>query len=244
MFFSRVTVYEGQAGLRFDKGKLVGVLSPGFYRVPRTSRVDMVTVLPQTSVVGGQEVMVRDGGAVRLSLILTTQVVDARSHYLSGAVPPGPRGPYDVFSVGESHLHQSIQVAVRIWAAVRTLEEAIEQRESLPDDLMESMQSAAAKIGCEVLDIQLLDFQVAGGLKSAHADLLKAELEGKAAMVRARNEASTMRSLINTAKLVRDHPGLLELRVLTSGQKPRVNFSVGTDRKGSETANLPEDTSI
>jgi hypothetical protein len=43
-----------------------------------------------------------------------------------------------------------------------------------------------------------------------------------------------MRSLLNTARLVREHPGLLELRVLSAGQKPRVTFvvnnPVGNDR--------------
>lgn len=37
-----------------------------------------------------------------------------------------------------------------------------------------------------------------------------------------------MRSLLNTARLTREHPGLLELRVLTSGTRPRVSFVVGS----------------
>jgi hypothetical protein len=36
-----------------------------------------------------------------------------------------------------------------------------------------------------------------------------------------------MRNLLNTARLVREHPGLLELRVLSSGQRPRVTFVLG-----------------
>jgi hypothetical protein len=35
-----------------------------------------------------------------------------------------------------------------------------------------------------------------------------------------------MRSLINTSRLVRENPGLLELRILTAGQRPRVNINL------------------
>lgn len=77
------------------------------------------------------------------------------------------------------------------------------------------------------VQVALLEFGFTGNLKAAYTDVLKAELEGKAALTRARNVASTMRSLINTAGLVRENPGLLELRVLTAGQRPRVHFTVG-----------------
>ncbi|MCG9894947.1 MAG: hypothetical protein MH204_05685, partial [Fimbriimonadaceae bacterium] len=75
-------------------------------------------------------------------------------------------------------------------------------------------------------EVSLLDFSPQGGLRAAMNDLLKSELEGQAALARARNEAATLRSLINTARLTREHPGLLELRILAAGGKPRVSFVV------------------
>jgi len=73
----------------------------------------------------------------------------------------------------------------------------------------------------------VLDLSASGSLKSAMAERLRVQIEGEIALARARNEAATMRNLLNTARLVRQHPGLLELRVLSSGQKPKVTFVVG-----------------
>jgi hypothetical protein len=94
-------------------------------------------------------------------------------------------------------------------------------------DLLPVVAEGAKAIGIEVEFVQALDVSMVGTLRNAYSDLVKAQIEGEASLARARNEASTMRSLLNTARLVRDHPGLLELRVLSTGQKPKVTFVVG-----------------
>jgi hypothetical protein len=89
-----------------------------------------------------------------------------------------------------------------------------------------------------------MEFNLVGSMRTAYANLLATEIEGKTALAKARNEAATMRSLLNTARLVREHPGLLELRVLASGQKPRVSFVVNSrsDEATTDLAIDAEDT--
>ena len=92
----------------------------------------------------------------------------------------------------------------------------------------------------ELLGIQVLDLQPSGAMRQAQAELLKTEIEGQIMLARARNEAAALRNLLNSARLVREHPKLLELRILAAGQKPKVTFVVnGSD---SSTALEPEDS--
>jgi len=136
------------------------------------------------------------------------------------------------------------QIAVREWVMSRTFKEVYEQRGALASDIRPALATAAQGIGVEVLSIDLLDIMAVGGLRTALFDLLKTQLEGEAALARARNESSTMRSLLNTARLVREHPKLLELRVPASGQKPRVTFVVSNDTAAGVAASVesPEES--
>lgn len=226
MFFSRTTVYEHEKGLRFKNGKFVALVEPGSYRQFGKSQSIVKFELRETQhVVGGQEMPTSDGGSVRLSLLVTSRISDPYLYYQSTTV----NLEYGFTSTGEGQLqlHYQAQILVREWVSALTLQEVIERKAELPGAVLPNLQAYGAAHGMEVLNVQLMDFNVVGSLKSAQADILKAELEGKAAMQRARNESATLRSLVNSAKLTQDHPGLLELRILASGQKPRVTFMVG-----------------
>ena len=134
-------------------------------------------------------------------------------------------------------IHIRAQTALRDWVAARSLEEAMAAREQVSASLTEALHPVAKEIGLAIEEAQVVDFSISGNLRAAYSDLLKAELEGKSALQRARNEATTMRNLLNTARLVREHPGLLELRALASAQKPRVSFVVGPPAGAGEPTN-------
>src|SRR5687768_13272659 len=74
----RVTVFEFERGLRYDKGRFSRVLGPGTYRLVRArSRIFKVDVRPRIVVVPGQEVITSDGVSVRISLTSEFEVADA-----------------------------------------------------------------------------------------------------------------------------------------------------------------------
>ncbi len=226
MFINTTTIYEHERGLRFRNGKLVQVLEPGrhvwFGFSESVTRFDIREKLHP---VGGQESFTKDGATIRASILAMSKIVDPYLFYQSNTIDFQFRtaGATDV----QTFLHYQVQVSLREWVAGRTLEEAMDQKLELCNAILPEIQEVGRAHGFEVTQLQLLDFSIAGSLKSAFSDILKAEMEGKAAMQRARNEASTLRSLINSAKLTQENPGLLELRVLASGQKPRVTFVVG-----------------
>ena len=231
------TIYEHEAGLRYRKGKLVGVVGAGQYWYwSNTHEFVVIDMRPRAKIVGGQEVMARDGATLKVSMLLNYRVADAKLYRESGGGKSGRTEAYGWQEPSpvvepDEHLHHATQILLREWAAPLSLQEALDARGDLAGAFAEPLGATAAGLGLAVDSVQLLDFGIAGNLRAAHADQLKAELEGQASLQRARNEAATMRSLLNTARLVREHPGLLELRVLTGGQKPRVHLTV-TPREG------------
>ncbi|MBV6459161.1 MAG: hypothetical protein HONBIEJF_02304 [Fimbriimonadaceae bacterium] len=232
------TVFENQVGLRFSKGRLVQVVGPGVYFLfGRGSKLIQIDTRPRSSYVFGQEVMTKDGGTIKLSLVLSYRVKDAKRYYESSVETEAMDfyTPYSKHSKIENQIEIMARVRLREWAMQRSLRESIDERSALSEWLDPSLTETANEIGIELDRCDLLEFLVTGNLRAAYADLLKAELEGEAALQRARNESATMRSLLNTARLTREHPGLLELRVLTSGVRPRVSFVVG---------NAPATTSV
>lgn len=219
------TIYEGTVGLHFVDGRLDGLLSPGAYKFWGSAHnVHPISIQPQFEVVGGQDVLTSDGGTFRVSVGTESRLVDPLLAYRQG-----------ILSIAYERLsslnvtHVPTQLGIRDWVTSRTFQEAFENKEKLHLDINEGIQAKLAEVGYELLSTYLIDMTPTGGLKAAMADLLKADLEGKVSLARARNEAATMRSLMNTARLVRENPRLLELRILATGQKPRVTFVVGQD---------------
>jgi regulator of protease activity HflC (stomatin/prohibitin superfamily) len=248
MFFKRKTVYEHEVGLRFSNGKLLGEAGPGRYTLLGSgNEIHTFDTRPSTTMIGGQEVMTQDGGTLKVSLTLTQRLLNARAYYLAGGSLIGANQPawmrgaaaYMGEIMGnddEPRLKAKAQVLIREWITPRTLTQVLGERAMLVDAIREPLQEVARETGLEIIELELLELSISGNIRAAHADLLKAQLEGQSALQRARNEAATMRSLLNTARLVRDHPGLLELRALTNGQKPRVSVVINHAASNEPTA--------
>lgn len=235
LFFKSVTIYEHEFGLLFHDGKLERKLEPGRVRLRRgRDSLFRFSALPGWAHVSGQDMPTKDGGLVRCSLFYSPMIVDPVAYYRSGAGNiDTTQGTSFAFPLESEGLNLSVKALMRDWVAERTLEESLAQYRGLAEDIRAPLQAAAAKAGVEVVDVMVMDFSPAGGIRQAALDVLRSELEGKAALQRARNEAATMRSLINTARLVREHPGLLELRAFASGQRARITLNFNTASTGA-----------
>lgn len=226
----KYTVFDRHLALAFKSGRFQKTLEPGTYwRTPGTE-VLLFDKRPRVHFVGCQEVLTKDGASLRITLAATQMVVNAYRFYMAGGVPENGK----VADNAILGFHVELQTALREALAVRNFKEVFEDRESLVSGLIDAAKTKAASVGLELMDLKLRDLVVSGSLKSAYADLLKAQLDAQANLERARGEAATLRSLVNTAKLTQEHPGLLELRILSSGQKPRVTFNVGSSESAKE----------
>jgi len=195
-------VNEGFVGLLYRRGKLIAALAPGLYaRWGTHFRLQCLDRRQVLLVVAGQEVLTADNVAVKLSVVLTTQLVDAAKAVLTADNPMG-------------HIYSATQTAIRTVVAGVTLEALLGQRVAFAAQLRELVAPAAATLGVQIHAAEVRDVMLPGDLRKAFSETLKARQEGQAALERARGESAALRSLANAARLLEGHPALATLRFL------------------------------
>ncbi len=193
---------EGTVGLLYHEGRLVATLPPGRHvRWGRNFQVSVVGTRRTQLQVAGQEVLTSDNVSVKLSAVLTIQVVDAAKSML-------------VADSHITHLYQATQSAMRVAVAGTGVESLLNQRNSIADQLRASIQPVADSVGVQLHTVEVRDVMLPGELRKAFSETLKARQESQAALERARGESAALRHLANTARLMETHPGLTTLRFL------------------------------
>lgn len=202
---TRITVPETlRAVVRVD-GRVVAVLGPGRHRLPRAGfpggrrDVRLVDVRQRVLLVAGQELASADVPGVRVTVGLRWKVADPVAHL-------------DVAADPLDHLRLAVQVALRDAVARRTLDALTTDRAAVAAELAAALAGPAAEVGVEVLDVDLRDVGPPGEVRRALLGLVTARTEGLAALERARGETAALRALANGARVLADHPALLQLR--------------------------------
>jgi regulator of protease activity HflC (stomatin/prohibitin superfamily) len=198
----RFIVNDGCESLLFRGGRFVRVLKPGTHWVlGQKTVVRHVDVREAALTVAGQEVLTSDNLALKITVILHYQVVKVDQALRT------------VQNYAEQ-LHLAVQDALRSVVAGKTLDQLLAQRVQVVEAMTPLVTAEAERVGANLLRLVLRDFMLAGELKQAYADTVKARLEGLATLERARGETAAMRHLVNATQLMETHPGLLQLRYL------------------------------
>jgi regulator of protease activity HflC (stomatin/prohibitin superfamily) len=200
--FPRVTVREYERGLRYVHGRFAGVLEPGSYRfgkwrteVRTVDLREMVTVLP------GQEVLSADGITIRLSLAGSWRITD-------------PAVAVNQVQNYTQALYVTLQLALRRVVGEAPVDDTLERRAELGSTVRELAAPEVARLGLELVSLDVRDIMFPGDLKRVFAQVVQARKEGLAALEKARGETAALRNLANAARLVDGNPSLLQLRLL------------------------------
>ncbi|WP_081347366.1 slipin family protein [Mycobacteroides chelonae] len=206
IFGQKITIMQWQRGVLYRDGVFKAVLTPGVhYTRPRTDTLVTVDMRAQSIQVVGQDVLTVDGFTVKVSAAVEYKV----------SMP-------DVFATAENgSVHWGIylraQLRVRDAVAALTLDELLAQRgQFLGADAVSRLAAEAEDFGVTVTRFVVKDIMLSGEVRKALAGPLLAREAGKAQLERARAEAAVLRSMANTAKLLRENPELLQLRTLES----------------------------
>jgi regulator of protease activity HflC (stomatin/prohibitin superfamily) len=199
---SVLTIHDYQRGLRFRNGRLVGLLSSGTQVSVRPfNEIHVIDGRPTALTVPGQEILTADGVALKVSLTARYVVAD----------------PVSAFTNDQSYvnaLYLALHSGLRDAISGRTADEILAARAELGPAVAASVASELARIGVELLGVDVRDVMVPGELKRAFAGIVAARREGEAALERARGETAALRSLANAGRMLEDNPGLLQLRLL------------------------------
>ncbi len=195
-------VTDGFAGLLYHDGKLVETLVAGRHVCwGKNFRVALVETRKTLLQVAGQEVLSADNVGVKLSIVLTTQIVDAAKSVQAA-------------DNHAAHIYSATQTAVRTVVAGVTLEALLTQRVAIGAQLRELIAPQAEAVGVQVHAVEVRDVMLPGELRKAFSEVLKAKQEGQAALERARGESAALRNLANAARLIEGQPALATLRFL------------------------------
>lgn len=199
-----VIVYEYERGLKYRKGKFVGVLNAGRYWVfSRATTINKVDIRPKFISVPGQEVLSADSITLKVSVTARFEIID-------------PNLAVNKIENYTEAFYAIVQLAIRDIIGSMKIDEILEQRPAINQKLMELTAGKAEELGIKIQLIGIKDIMFPGELKKIFAKVVEAQKEGLAALERARGESAALRNLANVAKVLDDNPSLMQLRALQS----------------------------
>jgi regulator of protease activity HflC (stomatin/prohibitin superfamily) len=199
-----ISVGAAEAGLVFFDGELVETLGPGrygYWQIGRTVASKSLDTRPLPIEVTAQEILTRDRVSLRVTLTAFVQISDVEKAAL--ATPDY-----------QSHVYKLVQFAVREAVGGRTLDELLNDRETVDDQIAANVRGNLGNIGVAVTEIGVKDVILPGEMRELINRVVEAEKVAQANLIRRREETAATRSLLNTAKLMEDNPTLLRLKEL------------------------------
>ncbi len=206
MPIATVSVAEAHASLVFFDGELVETLKPGrygYWQVGRKVTAKTLDTRPLPLEVTAQEILTRDRISIRVTLTAFVQVADVERAAL--ATPDY-----------QAHIYKLVQFAVREAVGGRTLDELLNDRETVDAQIVGHVRRELGDIGVNVTELGVKDVILPGEMRELINKVVEAEKLAQANLIRRREETAATRSLLNTAKLMEDNPILLRLKELES----------------------------
>jgi len=196
-------VRDSHAGLLYLDNRFARTLPPGKYGFWSAAgpRVDAVDLRRQTLDIAGQEILTRDKVTLRVNISADYQVEDP---VLAAQVAKDPA----------AHLYRALQFAVRQTLGRRTLEDVLADKTDVDESVAEDVRAAMTACGLRVGVIALKDIILPGEIRDILNQVVAAEKQAQANLIRRREETAATRSLLNTARLMEDNPLLVRLKEL------------------------------
>jgi regulator of protease activity HflC (stomatin/prohibitin superfamily) len=201
-FMDVVTVHDYERGLRYRRGRFSGLVDPGTYPVIRAfNEVRVLDGRPSFITVEGQEVLTSDGVPLKVSLA---------ARYVVGDPVAAVTGDQSYSRA----MYLELQLSLRDVVARGTIDEILGARSNIGPAIFEETASKLARMGIELLAVEVRDLMLPGDLKRMFAGVVAARKEGEAALERVRAETAALRNMANAGRMIEDNPGLLQLRML------------------------------
>ncbi len=209
------TVEPWETGLLFVNGKLERTLEPGVYSFWKNADTVQVVKSDMRQLqleVSGQELLTRDKAALRINFFARYKMLDFVKAYTESK-------DYD------KHLYLALQLALREFTGALTLDELLERKESVGEQVLAAIRPLADKLGVEVMDCGIRDIILPGEIREIMNQVLVAEKNAQANTITRREETASTRSLLNTARLMEENAMLFKLKEMEFMEKIADNIS-------------------
>lgn len=217
------SVADGQAGLLFLDGVFTRTLTPGvhaFWNLGRQFSVKVVDLKRQSLDITGQELLTRDRVTIRVNIAAEYRVTD-------------PVLAVSTVKDFQDNLYRALQYAFRRTLGSMTLDQILEKKATLDEDTVGKVRAEMAQIGVELEDVAVKDVILPGEMRDILNQVIMAEKQAEANVIRRREETNATRSLLNTAKVMAENPVMLRLKELEAleaiaGKVERLTVHNGT----------------
>lgn len=204
LVFNKHDVAEGHVGLFYLNGTFQELLKPGryaFFKGAGAVKLLMVDLRERVLDVGGQEIMTEDKVTLRLNVVATYKVVDARQYT-------------EVADDAIQALYRDAQLALRATVGARSLDALLAEKDAVTEELTEALRKRAKALGIDVMNAGIRDIILPGDMRDLMNRVTEAKKAAEANFIARREETAAMRSQANTAKLIESNPTLMRLREL------------------------------
>lgn len=208
-FLDGVRVEAHERVLLFRDGDLVEQLDAGlhvFWKGAGAIAWKAIDLREQVADVAGQEIMTADKVTLRVNLVVTYQVADAIK-------------AVTVVSDHAQSLYRQAQLVLRAAVGTRPLDTLLADKDAVGAEVRETLATRAAEFGVAVRAVGLRDIILPGEMKTILNQVIEAQKQSEANLIRRREETAAARSQANTAKLMADNPVLLRMKELEALQE-------------------------
>ncbi len=189
-------------GLIYINGLLDKVLNEGVYYFWNNATPIVVIsedIRTQQLEISGQELLTKDKAAIRISFFIQYAVNDIVK-------------ALDKNKDFKQQLYVLIQLAMREFAGTLTLDEILEKKETVSEFVLDAVKSDADNLGVKITTAGVKDIILPGEIKTIMNQVLLATKQAQANIITRREETASMRSMLNTAKLMEENEMLFKLK--------------------------------
>ncbi len=177
-----------------------------FWRNDKTIKIAKADLRQLQLEVSGQELLTKDKATVRINFYAQYKVANIETALMHNK-------DY------EKQLYITLQLALRAFVGAYTLDELLEQKETIANAVLQDVKTQANKLGVTVLHTGIRDVILPGDMKEIMNQVLIAHKKAQANVVTRREETASTRSLLNTAKLMEDNTMLFKLKEMEYVEK-------------------------
>ncbi|WP_337044867.1 slipin family protein [Emticicia sp. 17c] len=203
------TVEAYEKGVLVVDGKMVGVLEGGTYYWWKNSiRIDVLKAdMRQLQMeISGQEILTKDKATLRLNAFVQYNIIDIVKAIFENK-------DY------EKQLYVLLQLALREYIGGLTLDELLDKKDSIANLILKNIADKLANLGIEIKTCGIRDVILPGDMKDIMNQVLIAEKKAQANIIMRREETASMRSLLNTARLMEENETLWKLKEMEYVEK-------------------------
>lgn len=185
-------------------GELTGVFGAGrhaFWSRGGLVSWQSVDMREQIADVAGQEIMTADKVTLRLNLVVAFRVTD-------------PVAATTVVESSGGAVYREAQLALRAAVGGRQLERLLADKDAVAAEVRGTIDPRAAEFGVAIASVGIRDIVLPGEMKTILNQVIEAQKQAEANLIRRREETAAARSQANTARLLAEHPVLLRMKEL------------------------------